>query len=299
LFFLAKASKPALSPLERELRPLRYSNRPENSMNTHRTGAALALLLALAPVAQALPLAPQYEGVYLDGDGANSRWVQVANRWRGSIYGDERRGTGISGLADHAVVMELDAGDRKVKRTLETRVDQINFGDQAFINRWGRTWGVPELAPLFDDSAPGRNGQNNWASSFWGYIAIPEAGAYNFGVLFDDGFRFSLMGAGGESVQIFKDGLNPRDRLGVAADLLLDPGLYAYQLDAYERLQAGVVQLSWWTPGAKNWAVIPTANLHTGAPAALAVRAVPEPTVALLLLAGLASFGLTTRLRGA
>jgi hypothetical protein len=31
----------------------------------------------------------------------------------------------------------------------------------------------------------------------------------------------------------------------------------------------------------------------------LTVRAVPEPTVPLLLLAGLVSFGLATRLRGA
>jgi hypothetical protein len=180
--------------------------------------------------------------------------------------------------------MGLEEGDPKVRQTLETRVDQINFGDQAFINRWGESWGTPELAPLFlGNGSVGHQSQNNWASSFWGYIAIPAAGAYNFGVLFDDGFRFTLTGAGGEQLEIYRDGLNPRDRLGFDEDLLLLPGLYAYQLDAYERLQVGVVQLSWWVPGATSWEVVPQNSLYT--------RMVPEPATSLLLMTGLAALG--------
>lgn len=259
-------------------------------MNPPASSSALALLLALSAPAQALVITPQYEGVFLDGDGANSRWVQVADDWRGSIYGDQGWGTGIWGLADHAQVMGLDAGDRNVLRTLETRVDQIDFADRRFIDNWGASWGTPELAPIFDNHSG--EGQDNWASSFWGYIAIPVAGAYNFGVLFDDGFRFTLMGAGGSS-QILKDGLNPRDRLGFAEDLSLLPGLYGFQLDAYERLEAGVVQLGWYTPGAQDWAVVPTSQLYTAPPrSSLSANAIPEPTVPMLMLVGLAALGL-------
>ena len=259
-------------------------------MNPSISSSALALLLALSAPAQALVLAPQYEGVFLDGDGANSRWVQVANDWRGSIYGDEGWRTGIWGLADHAQVMGLNASNPEVMRTLETRVEQINYGDQRFINEWVPSWGTPQLAPIFSNN-PGET-QDNWASSFWGYLAIPTAGEYNFGVLFDDGFRFTLMGADGAG-EIFKDGLNPRDRLGFAEDLSLLPGLYGFQLDAYERLEAGVVQLGWYTPGASDWAVVPTSQLYTAPPRpSLAANAIPEPAVPMLMLAGLAALGL-------
>ena len=261
-------------------------------MNPSISSSALALLLALSAPAQALVLAPQYEGVFLDGDGANSRWVQVRSNWRGGIHGDETWGTGIWGLADHAEVMALSTDHRKVLRTLETRVAQIDFADRRFINRWGATWGTPELAPLFSGTGPTRGGQDNWASSFWGYLAIPTAGEYNFGVLFDDGFRFTLMGADGAG-KILMDGLNPRDRLGFAENLSLLPGLYGFQLDAYERLEAGVVQLGWYTPGASDWAVVPTSQLYTAPPRpSLAANAIPEPAVPMLMLAGLAALGL-------
>ena len=246
---------------------------------------SLSLLLGLMAPAHAMPLAPQYAGVYLNGDGANSRWVQVADDWRGGIQGSEPWGTGIWGLADQAGVMSLSAGDPFVVQTLTTVVDQIDFADQRFIDDWGTTWGTPQLAPVFDNHAG--ETQDNWASSFWGYIAITTPGAYNFGVLYDDGFRFSLFGAGGSSQSISIDGLNPRDRLGFAEDLLLSPGLYGFQLDAYERLEAGVVQLTWYTPGANDWAVVPQANLFASP--------IPEPSVPILMLAGLAAFGLGSR----
>ena len=162
----------------------------------------------------------------------------------------------------------------------------INFADQRFIDEWGTNWSTPQLAPIFNNAA-GEN-QDNWASSFWGYIAITTPGAYNFGVLFDDGFRFSLFGADGSS-QILRDGLNARERLGFAEDLLLTPGLYAYQLDAYERLEAGAVQLAWYTPGANDWALVPQSNLFASP--------VPEPAIPMLMLAGLAAVGLNVRNR--
>ena len=249
-----------------------------------RNALSLPLLLVLTGPVHALPLAPQYSGLYQNGDGANSQWVQVADDWRGSLYGDESWGTGIWGLDDHALVMGLATDDSAVVQTLHTRVDQINFADQRFIDEWSTAWSTPLLAPIFNDSSAG---QDNWASSFWGYIAIPRVGAYNFGVLYDDGFRFSLFGAGEQAQSILKDGLNPRDRLGFSEDLQLSPGLYGFQLDAYERLEAGAVQLAWFTPDANDWALVPKDHLFTSA--------IPEPSTPLLVLIGLAALGLTAR----
>lgn len=244
----------------------------------------LIFLAGVASTAQAIPLAPQYAGTYLNGDGANSQWVQVAADWRGSIHGAEPWGTGIWGLADQAAVMNLNSGNPDVVRTLNTRVDQINFADQEF-NASGQTkWGTTPLAPIFSQ-APGEY-QENWASRFTGYLSVTTPGDYNLGVLYDDGFRFSVMGAGGQTVSLVKDGLNFPDRLGFAENLQLTNGLYAFQLDAYERLEAGVVQLSWLTPDAPSWSVIPQANLFT--------TPVPEPGVSLLMLAGLAMVGWRT-----
>ena len=250
-----------------------------------RPAFSLTLLLGLATPTHAIPLAPEHAGTYLNGDGANSRWVQVADDWRGSLQGSEPWGTGIWGLSDQAEVMGLASNDPAVVQTLTTRVAQIDFADQRFIDDRGTTWGTPQLAPVFNNHAG--ETQENWASTFWGYIAITTPGAYNFGVLYDDGFRFSLFGAGGSSQSILVDGLNPPDRLGFSEDLQLSSGLYGFRLDAYERLEAGVVQLAWYAPGTNDWTVVPQSNLFTSP--------VPEPSVPVLMLAGLAAIGLRIR----
>jgi hypothetical protein len=43
---------------------------------------------------------------------------------------------------------------------------------------------------------------------------------YNFGVLSDDGFAFSLFG-GNNTLTLDQNGLNPRDRYGFSQDLQL------------------------------------------------------------------------------
>lgn len=229
----------------------------------------------------AYTLSPQYSGIYLNGDGANSRWVQVIDGWRGVTYGSETWGTGIWSLADQALVMGLEAGSRNVIQIYEAPLSQINFGDQRFITEWGLSWSTPQLAPIFSNSIG--EYQDNWGARFWGYIAITAPGAYNFGVLYDDGFQFALHGAGGNSLTLLRDGLNSRDRLAYNEDLYLSEGLYAYSLDAYERLEAGVVQLAWWKPGANDWTLLPREHLFT--------RAVTEPATPLLIAIGLAAMG--------
>jgi hypothetical protein len=255
------------------------------NLSSLRNSLSLSLLLGLAAPAYALPLTPQYAGLHENGDGANSHWVQVSDDWRGNIYGDEPWGDGIWGLSDHAQVMGLAGDNPFVVQMLTARVDQINFADQNFIDAWGSSWSTPLIAPIFNNAE--EENQDNWASSFWGYISITTPGAYNFSVLFDDGFRFNLFGSGGNSLSILKDGLNPRDRLGFSEDLQLSTGLYGFQLDAYERLEAGAVQLAWYTPGANDWALVPQSHLFT--------RFIPEPSVPLLMLAGLAAIGLGAR----
>ncbi len=250
-----------------------------------RNAFSLLFLLGLTAPTHALPLTPQYAGIYENGDGVNSRWVQVTDDWRGNIYGDQTWGTGIWGLSDHTQVMSLADSNPFVAQTATTRVNQINFSDQRFINEWGNSWSTPLLAPIFNNT-PGES-QDNWASSFWGYIAITTAGPYNFGVLYDDGFRFNLFGAGSSTQSILRDGLNPRERLGFADALMLSTGLYGFRLDAYERLEAGAVQLAWSTPETSDWALVPQAHLFA--------NPIPEPSVPVLMLAGLIAIGLSRR----
>ena len=56
-------------------------------MNRSRLISLLFLSFSLAAVipARALPLTPMIGGVFTNGDGANSRWVQVVDDWRGSL----------------------------------------------------------------------------------------------------------------------------------------------------------------------------------------------------------------------
>lgn len=241
--------------------------------------------LSLVAQAHAMALAPEIAGTYLNGDGANSQWVQVyasaSDGWRGATYGGESWGTGIWGLADAHQVLSLSMGEPHVLKTFSGVANQISFANQAYLDQYAATWSTQNLAPIFTNG-PGEN-QENFAAHFTGYISITNAGLYNFGVLYDDGFNFTLTGAGGASVSISQDGLNPRNRLGFGEDLALDSGLYAFDLLAYNRLEVGVVNLSW-TQNGGDWITVNQDHLFT--------YAVPEPGDLPLMLAGLVGIGL-------
>lgn len=251
--------------------------------------------LSLLSEAYAIALAPQVAGIYQNGNGANSQWVQVYARaseesggpdgWRGPTQGAQAWGTGIWSLADAAQVMSLSAGDANVLKTFSGVASQISYSNQTYLTKWGATWGTQDLAPIFTNAA-GEN-QENFTAHFNGYISITDPGMYNFGVMYDDGFNFTLTGAGGTSLSISQDGLNPRDRLGFGQDLALTSGLYSFDLLAYNRLEVGVVNLSW-TENGGDWITIPQDHLFTTTP-------VPEPAAMSLMLAGLAVVGLAAR----
>jgi hypothetical protein len=249
----------------------------------------LALALG-ASAAHAVPLAPALAGQYGAGSGVDATFLKVADDWQlSSVLWNEALGqhgsgvpvssyawgTGLWGIADWQTANA--AGSDMVQDSWSGRVSAIRFGDDRYNTDYAATWGAVNLAPLF---TPGV-GQNNWTSSFAGYIRITEAGEYNFSVLHDDGFFFNLHGAGNQTLSLQNDYLNPRDSLGYSSNLLLGVGLYSFELGAYDRLEAGVVELSW-RRGNDPWTTVPTANLVAHGE----ITPVPEPASWALLLAG-------------
>lgn len=235
--------------------------------------------------ATSVTLAPILPGTFSNGDGVNSDWVQVNRNWRGLSYYDVTspyyNTNGINELRDQAAVMAMDRGavgiDQGLYSTWTGTVANINFADKLFNDEWGSEWGVRPLAPMLKDDY-----QENFAVRLNGYLAIPLAGEYNFGVLFDDGFHFELLGGGGASVDLSKDGLNPPWDIASFADpLLLGAGLYAFNLDSYEHWEAGVISLLWQS-SSSDWSVIPDDRFFTH---------IPEPATWSMLLIGLVAMG--------
>jgi len=82
------------------------------------------------------------------------------------------------------------------------------------------------------------------------------------------------------------DYLNPRDRLGFADDFSLSEGLYYFELGAYDRLEAGVVDLRW-SRGGGEWNLVHPEHMAS----------VPEPGTLALLAAALAALAMLGRAR--
>lgn len=238
---------------------------------------AAILCALLSPAHATVTLNPLQTGLYTNGDGALSRWVQVTDSWNGQW--------GIEQLADQKAVMDLPAGDPGILRSLETKVSTINFSDDIYRTTWSNTdaWKqfVTRPVPLFPETDPN---QNDYAAKFTGYIAITTPGEYNFGVLSDDGFHFTLTGANG-SYSSELNGLNARTLVGFDSNFAMTAGVYQFTLDTYEHKEAGVISLNWWHgPGASDLSLIPQSSLFSTIPP---VPPVPEPEEWLLFAVGL------------
>lgn len=231
----------------------------------------------------AMPGLSGFSGLTLEGGVANARFITLDGNahfsqalWNESLrtYGPSPGaeaiknfawGTGIWGIADWNQSLGSFSGCNYtsiafVTSCTQTSVSTINFGNAIYNQLYNSTWGPAQALPLTfasgshvpSDYDPPRNDlptgiprQENWAAEFTGTIRVHTAGAYNFSVLYDDGFFFDLVGANDQTYSITKDFLNPRDRLGFDWDFALEPGLYQFRLGAYNRLEAGVVDLRW------------------------------------------------------
>jgi hypothetical protein len=285
----------------------------KNKKSAARVIAAAALLfgssLASATVLQLAPLLPSSTAT---GQGSDATFVRIDNQWHdSSVYWNESTGhfnaapaagfvavgslswgSGLWGINDFRSA--LDGAVSSVE-SWSGRVARINHGDGCYNLAWSGAWGTTSLAPIFDagtgcaegDADPAQaNDEDNWLAYFTGYIRVTEEDLYNFSVLYDDGFFFNLYGADGQA-SLMRDFLNPRDRLGFDEDLLLSPGLYRFELGAYDRLEAGVVDLRWQRGGATDWWLLPPEYLID----------VTEPGAFALLGAGLLGLGLAYRRR--
>ncbi|MBL8326206.1 MAG: PEP-CTERM sorting domain-containing protein [Rubrivivax sp.] len=256
---------------------------------------AAACVVPLEAAQAAYVLAPQYPGTFAAGNGAAAEFHRIGNDWQGSaVLWDEpnRRfgagvpistfswGTGLWGQVDWAAVHAAAAGTPSAAsgallQSYSGVLDTINHGNSRYNECYSATWGAATLVPFFAPSAPlgscdnaeaGDPSQQNWTARYSGFIRITEPGEYNFSVLHDDGFFFRLVGAGGAALGIERDFLNPRDRLGFDQNLLLAAGLYGFELGAWNRLGAGVVDLRWTTACAAgcDWTLVPTEHLVAG-----------------------------------
>ncbi len=273
-----------------------------------------ALITASNGALGALVLNPLAHGPVVAGNGLVADWVQIHDDYRLSQYqwhepGETEPkpissfawGTGIWATGDLALVKGLGEGDPVVART--HGLSGVNFANEEYNARFiDGTYGAEggweydylrPVAPVV--SLTGQ--QSNYAAFLSGFLYVPSAGLYDFGVFADDGFVFSLFGADGLSLDMKRETLagteNGRDFFTYSGmhgnqQVLLQTGYYGIGIEYFNRLEAGVFELGWWLPGDNQWQGVTTNLLFASIP----VLSVPEPgSLALLGLAGIGLWG--------
>ncbi len=245
---------------------------------------ALAVLaaagVAATPVAEAssVPITLTPFGTVGAGAGVNEYWAQVSSTWQGPSYNaSESTDTeldGISSIADANAALQLTPGQSGYIQSVSgVYAGPINYANEMFNTDPNSQpqYGTGTLPPLFFFNATAAT-EIDYAGRMWGYLYVPRAGQYNFGVLADDGFTFTLSGANGNGESMSLDGLNPRTYTYFNQNLNLAAGLYQYDLMGYNRLQDGVVRLLMGSAtGTWDPTMIPGGDFYTS------VAAVPLP----------------------
>lgn len=254
----------------------------------------LTTLLLTTPAAVAGPILDPYAiRTSATGDGLDAQWVQIADAWtfsnhvyNGERIGDTAWGSGFWAVGDIATAMALAPDDPNLIARAQGLTTQLSFANALYNDGWGQGTGwdkdyVRPLAPVV--AASGQ--QTNYAATFSGYIYIPHAGLYDFGIFVDDAFSLSLVGSNGR-LAVEREtfiGASGRDfytlsgHVGGSVDLA--SGFYGIELDYFNRLEAGVLELGWWQPGQTEWTPISGELLYSALP-------VPEPSTLMLLIAG-------------
>lgn len=230
--------------------------------------------------------------MYTENDPTSPRYGQTAPI---KTFG---WGTGIWSTGD---IAEMKAGQNPYVTQTASTVGAVNYANNIYNNTttsgaygtWAQDYvrplaplvGGPNACDLATQNTPACAGEQNFAAVFSGYLYVATAGNYDLGVFADDGFTFSLTGANG-SVGMSEETLvnsGARSVYKIQSEngldsLMLDVGYYAIDLSFFNRLEAGVIDLGWLTPGAPDFTTITDGDLF---------HDVPEPTGLALVSLGL------------
>jgi len=275
----------------------------------HLAASLMGALLASSAVIAAPMLDPYVTVAPGSGDGLNVDWVQVADDWHFSSYvyegetiGSTAWGSGFWAVGDIATAFGLADGDPNLVGRSSAVSSTLSYANTIYNDLWGTGSGwdkdyLRTVAPVVADSGQ----QTNYAASITGYIYISQPGLYDFGLFVDDAFSLALIGAGG-TLGVTREtfiGSSGRDFYTLSGatggSVELGVGFYGVQLDYFNRLEAGVLELGWWQPGDETWHAIDGSLLYSALPSS----PVPEPSALLLVLLGGGALAATRRRRGA